>query len=84
MRIIKVLSHPDHNFRNEMSKWNCVTEVRDPSNIRAGERYIKYSSTDREWVVLTKSRVHLATPRYCGRHDNILSAVYAARSSMMV
>jgi hypothetical protein len=84
MRNIKVLSNPDQNFRDEMSRWNCVTEIKDPAEIKGGERFIKYSSMDRQWYVYTKSKVHLATPRYCGRHNNILSAVHAARSSMMI
>lgn len=84
MRTIKVLSHSDQTFRNEIAKWNCVIEITDTADVKAGERYIKYSSMDREWHVLAKSRVRLATPRYCGRHDNILSAVHAARRSMMV
>jgi hypothetical protein len=84
MRTVKVLSHSDQNYRNEMSRWNCVVEIKDPAEIKAGERFIKYSSMDRHWHVYTKSKVHLAKPRYCGRHDNILSAVHSARSAMMI
>jgi hypothetical protein len=84
MRAIKVMSNPNEDFRNEVSKWNCVTIIKDPAEVKGGERFIKYSSLDRHWHVYTKSKVHLATPRYCGRHDNILSAVYSARNAMMV
>jgi hypothetical protein len=84
MRNVKVLSNPDQDFRNEIAKWTFLEEIRDPSAIRAGERFIKYSAIDRTWGVYTKSRVHLSKPRYCGVHNNVLSAAFAARSAMMV
>ena len=83
MRVVKVMSNSDQDFRDEIAKWNCVEEIKDPAEVKQGERFIKYSSLDRHWHVYTKSKVHLATPRYCGRHNNILSAVHAARSAMM-
>jgi hypothetical protein len=54
-----------------------VAVVPDPSYVPKGEAYVKHDKG--AWMVYVKSKVHLATPRYWGRYDNILSAVFKAR-----
>lgn len=77
MRVVKALSNPSHTFHNEVAQWQCIEVVQDPNLIPKGEKYIHFK--EGVWVVYRKPRVHLATPRYIGRYDNVLSAVHAAR-----
>ena len=77
MRVVKALADESPTFQNAVAPWSCVEVVRTADAVPKGERYIKYK--DGAWLVYAKSRVHLSKPRYCGRHDNILSAVYQAR-----
>ena len=77
MRVVKALSNPSQTFRDNVAPWECVEVVQDPNVIPKGEKYIHFK--DGAWLVYRKPRVHLATPRYIGRFDNVLSAVHAAR-----
>lgn len=77
MRVVKALSNPSPTFQIAVAPWQCVEVVQDPNAIPKGEKYIHFK--DGAWVVYRKPRVHLATPRYIGRFDNVLSAVHAAR-----
>jgi len=77
MRVVKALSSPSPTFHDAVAPWQCVEVVKDPNVIPKGEKYIHFK--DGAWVVYRKSRVHLATPRYIGRYDNVLSAVHSAR-----
>jgi hypothetical protein len=77
MRVVKVLSCPSDTFREAVKPWSCVEVVSSMDAIPKYERFIKYK--DGAWVVYKKSSVHLATPRYINRFDNILSAVHSAR-----
>ena len=77
MRVVKVLADPSPTFESAVAPWACVEVVRTADAVPKGERYIKYK--DGTWVVYKKPSVHLATPRYINRFDNILSAVHSAR-----
>jgi hypothetical protein len=77
MRVVKALWASSPTFHNDVAPWQCVEVVKDPSVIPKGEKYIHFK--DGAWVVYRKSKVHLATPRYIGRYDNVLSAVHSAR-----
>ena len=77
MRVVKALSNPSHTFHNAVAPWQCIEVVQDPNAIPKGEKYIHFK--EGVWMVYRKPRVHLATPRYIGRYDNVLSAVHAAR-----
>ena len=77
MRVVKVLSDASPTFLDEVSQWQCLEVIRTADAVPKGEKYIKHK--DGAWVVYRKSRVHLATPRYIGRYDNVLSAVHSAR-----
>jgi len=77
MRVVKALADASPTFQNAVAPWSCVEVVRTADAVPKGERYIKYK--DGAWVVYVKPRVHLATPRYVGRFDNVLSAVHSAR-----
>lgn len=77
MRVVKVLFYPSENFREAVKPWTCVEVVNSMDAIPKYERFIKYK--DGAWFVYKKPSVHLATPRYINRFDNILSAVHSAR-----
>ena len=77
MRVVKVIDDHCAKFNAEVSKWACVAVVADKSCVPNGEAYIKHDNG--AWLVYVKSKVHLATPRYWGRYDNILSALFKAR-----
>lgn len=77
MRVVKVLADQSPTFASAVAPWECVEVVRTADAVPKGEKYIKYR--DGAWVVYRKSKVHLATPRYINRFDNVLSAVHAAR-----
>jgi hypothetical protein len=77
MRVVKVIDDHCAKFYAEVSKWGCLAVVPDPSYVPKGEAYVKHDKG--AWLVYVKSKVHLATPRYWGRYDNILSAVFKAR-----
>jgi len=77
MRVVKIIDQPCAKFHAEVSKWACIALVADHSYVPKGEAYIKHDNG--AWMVYVKSKVHLATPRYWGRYNNILSAVFKAR-----
>lgn len=77
MRVVKVLADPSPTFASSVAPWECVEVVRTADAVHKGEKYIKYR--DGTWMVYRKSKVHLATPRFIGRYDNVLSAVHSAR-----
>jgi len=77
MRVVKVLADPSPTFASAVAPWECVEVVRTADAVASGEKYIKYR--DGTWMVYRKSKVYLATPRYVGRYDNVLSAVHSCR-----
>ena len=73
-RKVKIIACNDDLFKQAAIKYDhLVVSTKTESSIPVRERFIRYN--DRIWVVFKQEP---ECPRYMGRFDNLMSAVFCA------
>ena len=73
-RKVKVVACNDDLFKQSAIKYNyLIDEIKTVNTIPMRERFIRFNAGD--WIVFKQEPEY---PRYMGRFDNLMSAVFCA------